>query len=136
MDDVKLYRKSDYELDGLLKTLNAFSDDVGMTFGLGKCAQATFIRRKLKYTSSIVLDRDTKIKGLDQEEKHEYLGIEEGHGVQHRKMNEKKRKECYRRVRGVLQVEINAKNKLEAINILAIPVVTYIFNIVNCNLQE
>ena len=35
MDDVKLYRKSDYELDGLLNTLNAFSDDIGMTFGLG-----------------------------------------------------------------------------------------------------
>ena len=89
MDDVKLYRKSDYELDGLLKTLNAFSDDVGMTFGLGKCAKATFIRGKLKYISSIVLDTDMKIKELNQENTYKYLGIKEGDGIQHGKLKEK-----------------------------------------------
>ena len=56
MDDLILYGKNDQELDGLLKTLNTFSDNIGMTFGLDKCAKATFIRGKLKYTSIIVLD--------------------------------------------------------------------------------
>ena len=56
-----------------------------MTFGLNKCAKATFFRGKLKSTSSIVLDIDTKIKD-------KYLGIEEGDGIQHRKMKEKIRK--------------------------------------------
>ena len=50
-------------------------------------------------------------------------------------MKEKIRKECYRRVRGVLQSELNAKNKLKAINTLAIPAVTYSFNVVNWNLE-
>ena len=40
-----------------------------MTFGQDKCAKATSMRRKLKYTSSIVLDRDLKIKELDQEKR-------------------------------------------------------------------
>ena len=62
---------------------------------------------------------------------YEYLGTEEGDGIRHGKMNEKIRKECYRRVRGVLQSELNTKNKLEAINALAILVVTYSFNVVN-----
>ena len=51
-------------------------------------------------------------------------------------MKEKIRKECYRRVKAVLQSELNAKNKLEAINTLAIPVVSYSFNVVNWNLEE
>ena len=127
MDDLKLYGKNDYKLDGLLKTVKTFSDDIGITFGPDKCAKARFISRKLKYTSSIVIDTDTKIKELDQEETYKYLGIEEGDGIQHGKMKEKIRKECY----SVLQSELNAKNKLKAINTLAIPEVTYSFNKVN-----
>ena len=65
MHDLKLHGKNDYELDRLLKTLKTYSDDIGMIFGLDKCAKATFIRGKLKYTSSIVLDTDMKIKELD-----------------------------------------------------------------------
>ena len=51
-------------------------------------------------------------------------------------MKEKIRKECYRRVREVLQSELNAKNKLEPINTLAISVVSYSFNVANWNLEE
>ena len=46
------------------------------------------------------------------------------------------RKESKRQIRGVVQSELNVKDKLEAINTLAIPVVTYSFNAVNWNLEE
>ena len=46
-------------------------------------------------------------------------------------MKEKITKECYRGVNAV-----NAKNKLEVINILTIPVESYSFNVVNWNLEE
>ena len=46
------------------------------------------------------------------------------------------RQECYKRVRGILQLELNAKNKLEAMNILEISVVTYGFSVLNWNLEE
>ena len=69
MDDLKLYGKNNYKLNMLLKTVKTFSDDIGMKFGLEKYAKATFIRGKLKYTSSIVLDTDTKIKELDQKKR-------------------------------------------------------------------
>ena len=96
MDDLKLYGKNDYELEGPLRTVKTFSDDIGMAFGLDKCSKATFIRGKLKSTSSIVLDIDTKIKDLDQEETYKYLGLEQGDGIQHGKTKEKIRKECCR----------------------------------------
>ena len=49
---------------------------------------------KREYTSTIVLDTDTKILELDQEEMYKYLGIEEGDVIQHRKMKGKIRKGC------------------------------------------
>ena len=51
-------------------------------------------------------------------------------------MEEKIWKECYRQVRAILHTKRNAKNKLEAFNTLAIPVVTYSFNVINWNLEE
>ena len=42
-------------------------------------------------------------------------------------MKEKIRKECYWRARTILKTEHNYANRVEAINTLAIPVVTYSF---------
>ena len=51
-------------------------------------------------------------------------------------MKEKERKEYYRRVRLVLKSELNVANRFEAINTLAVPVVTYSFNIMNWKMSE
>ena len=60
----------------------------------------------------------------------------EGDGMQHATMKEKIRKESYRRVRLVTRSELNAINKVQAINTLAIPVVTYGFNIIDWQMSE
>ena len=67
MNGLKLYGKNDFKLYGFWKTVKTNSDDIGMTFGLGKCTKVTFITGKLIYPSSILLDTDTKIKESDQE---------------------------------------------------------------------
>ena len=108
----------------LLDIIKIFSDDIKMEFGLDKYAKATFIKSKLTKTSNVVLNQDTAIKELDQEGTYKYLGINEGDGIQHSKMKEKIRKEYYRRIRMVLKSELNAINKIEAINTVATPVVT------------
>ena len=51
-------------------------------------------------------------------------------------MKEKIRKECIRRVRLIMKTELNSKNRITAINTLAIPVVTYSFSIINWNLSD
>ena len=51
-------------------------------------------------------------------------------------MKEKIRKEYYRRIRMVLKIELNAMNKIEGINTLAIPVVSYSFIIINWTLDD
>ena len=96
MDDLKLYAKNDEELEGLLSTVKQISDDIGMEFGLDKCAKASFIKGKFTRTTAVELDIDTTIRELDQEETYKYLGIDERNGIQHSKMKEIIRKECYR----------------------------------------
>ena len=47
MDDLKLIAKSKEELQKQLQTVETFSDDMNMEFGLEKCAKITFKRGKL-----------------------------------------------------------------------------------------
>ena len=136
MDDLKFYAKNDKELEGLLSTVKEFSDDMGMEFGLDKCAKASFIKCKLTRTTAVELDIDTAVRELDQHETYKYLGIDEGNGIQHSKMKEMIRKECYRRATAILKTELNSANRVEAINTLAMPVVPYSFNIINWTLQD
>ena len=128
-DDLKTYSKDDNQQAGLLTVVKKFSDGIRMEFGLEKCAKATFKRGKLTKTSDLHID--TSIRELDQEEAYKYLGINEGDGIQHASMKEKVRKEYYRRVRLILKSELNAANRFEAVNTLAVSVVTYSFNIIN-----
>ena len=93
-------------------------------------------RGKLTKSTSLELDRITIIRDLDQEEFYKYLGVNESDGIQHSHMKETIRKECYCRVRAILKTELNSANRIEAINTLAIPVVTYSFNIVNWTLSD
>ena len=123
MDDLKLYAKNDKELESLLSTVKQFSDDIGMEFGLDKCAKATFLKGKHTRTTAVELDVDTAICELDQDETYKYLGIDEGNGIQHSEMKEKIRKWIYRRARAILKTKLNSANRIEAMNTLAMPVV-------------
>ena len=136
MDDLKLFAKNDQDLEDLLNTVKEFSNDIGIEFGLDKCAKASFFRENLQKKSSINLDIDTTIRDLDPEETYKYLEVNEGDGINHASMKENIRKEYYRRIRLVLKTELNSKNRIEAINTLALPDVQYSFNIINWNLAE
>ena len=63
-----LFVKDDNDLEGLLQTVKKFRDGVGISFGLNKCAKATFKRGKLTGATSVELDRNTLIQDLKQEE--------------------------------------------------------------------
>ena len=136
MDDLKLFAKNYQQLQGLLNIVKQFSDDIPMEFGLDKCAEATFSGGKLLKPKNITLDTTSIIKDLEPEESCKYLGLTEGDGIQHSSMREKIRKECFRRVKSILRSELNARNRIDAISSLALPVVTHSFTIINWSLTE
>ena len=95
-----------------------------------------FKKGKFTTTENIHIDPDSSIQKLEQEGTYKYLGVNEGDGIQRAKIKEKIRKEYNRRIRMVTKSELNAINRVEAINALAMPVVAYIFNIVDWKLEE
>ena len=92
MDDLKVYAANDKQLKKLLDITIKFSDDISKESELDKCAKATSINGKLTKNSYVVLNQDTTIKDLDQEETYKYLGINDGDGIQHSKLKEHIRK--------------------------------------------
>ena len=107
-----------------------------MEFGLDKCAKASFKRSKKVSAEGIQLNDNQVIQDLDQAEIYKYLGIEEGEGVQHHKMKVRIRKEYKRKIKLVLKSELNARNKITAINILAVPVILYSYGVIDWKLDE
>ena len=98
--------------------------------------QSLIQRGKLVERSDLQLDADTCIKELDQEGTYKYLGVTKGYGIQHSAMKEKVRKEYHCRVRMTLISGLNTANKIEVINTLVIPVVTYSFNMKDWKISE
>ena len=110
-----------------------FSDNARMEFGLDECAKVKFFRGKLLKAKNVTLDTTTVIKDLEPEQ---YLGVTEGNRIQHSSIREKILKECFRRVRSILRIILNVRNRIDAINSLALPVVTYSFAIISWSLTK
>ena len=83
-----------------------------------KYAKVTFFRGKLLKAKNITLDTTTVFKDLEPEESYKYLEVTEEDGIQNFSKKEKNCKECFRRVKSV-QSELNARNRIDAINSLA-----------------
>ena len=62
--------------------------------------------------------------------------MEEGEGVQHHQMKVKIKKEYKQGIKLVLNSELNARNRIAAINTLAVPVVLYSYGIIDWKLNE
>ena len=131
MDDLKLCAKEYSELEGLLRIVKGFSDDVGMEFGLSKRAKATFKRGKLERSDHVRLDEETMIKDLKQEKVYKYMRVDESSRIQRATMKQKLIKELLRSARLILETELNSKNRVTTFNTLAILVITYSFNIID-----
>ena len=55
MDDLKLYGSNEKEINSLVHTVQVFSSDIGMDFGIEKCATMVMKRGKLDKSEGIRL---------------------------------------------------------------------------------
>ena len=62
MDDLKLYSRSEKRLDSLVQTVRVFSEDIGMKFGIGKCAMLVMKKGKIVKSVGIELPDHKVIK--------------------------------------------------------------------------
>ena len=74
MDDLKLFGKSDEQIDSLVQTVFTFSEDIDMEFGLKKRGVVILKKGKLVKFDGIHLPNQGIMKAVD-ENGYTYLGI-------------------------------------------------------------
>ena len=74
-DDLKLYSRSEKGFDSLVQTVCIFSEDIGMEFGLEKCAMLVMEKGKIDKSVGIELPDGKVIKSLREGESYKYLGV-------------------------------------------------------------
>lgn len=125
MDDLKLFARGKQQLEGELEIVRAFSEDIRMTFGLDKCATVHVRRGKLAENENITLRDGDCIRNLGIESTYRYLGIQQSYEIRQKENKVMAERELVRRVSKILNTHLNAKNKIVAINVWAIPPLTY-----------
>jgi len=98
MDDVKLYSRSQQEIESLVHTVNIFFDDICMEIGADKCNIVSIYRVNLKQFNGIGFSRSNLIYHLSPVRVYKYLGIVEVDSVKHQQIKSMLTKEYKRRV--------------------------------------
>ena len=120
MDDLKSHSRSEKRLDSLVQTVRVFSKDIGMEFGIKKCAMLVMEKRKIVKSVGIELLDGKVIESLQEGESYKYLGILEAHKFLEEKMKLHVSKEYVRRIRKVLKSKLNDQNLVCGVNTWAV----------------
>ncbi|XP_044757749.1 uncharacterized protein LOC123315909 [Coccinella septempunctata] len=80
---------------------------------------------------NLTLQDDAEIRALGLEETYKYLGVQQSYEIRQQQSKEVSEKEFTRRISKILRTQLNAKNKITAINAWAVPVFAYTSGILN-----
>ena len=116
MDDIKLFAKNEKELETLIQAVRIYSQDIGMEFGIEKCAMLVMKTGKRHLTDGLELPNQDKIRTLEENETYKYLGILEADTIKQVEMKDKIRKEYLRRTRKLIETKLSSRNLIKGIN--------------------
>ena len=125
MDGLKLYSRSEKGLDSLVQTVLVFSKDIGMEFGIEKCAMLVMEKGKIVKSVGIELPDGKVLKLLQEGESYKYLGVLQADKFLEEKMKLNVSKEYIRRIRKVLNSKLNGGNLVRGVNTWAVSLLRY-----------
>ena len=125
IDDIKLFAKYEKELETLILADRIYSQDIGMEFGIEKCAMLVMKSGKRHLTDGMELPNQDKIRTLGEKETYKYLGILEDDNIKQVEMKEKIKKEYPRRTRKLLETKLCSRNLTKRIHTWAVLLVRY-----------
>ena len=111
MDDIKLFAKDEKELETLIDVVRIYSQDIGMEFGLDKCAILIKKSHKRHLADGMELPNQDKIRTPGEMETYKYLGILEADTLKQVGMKENIKKEYLRSTKKLFE-KIAMKQKL------------------------
>ena len=135
MDDLKLFGKTFEETEALCNLVYRYSKDIGMEFGMDKCA-AIEIRGGMKVRCEGISLPDGKVMKEVEDDGYKYLGVLEGADMMTKEMKGRVRSEYLRRVRLVARSKLYARSLIGAMNAWAVSVVRYSAGILDWREQE
>ena len=115
MDDLKLFGKSEDQIEKQVQTVLSFNEDLGMEFGLKKYEVVILKKGELVHFDGIHLPNQEITKEVD-ENLYNYLGILELDEIKEDQMEIKVTAEYKRKLRLILKSNLNGNNKIQAIN--------------------
>ena len=108
------------------------SHDTGACYGVTKCAEIVFERGKMVRGEGLqVLEERMDSMDPDKNKIYKFLGIEQADGIKTKGVYEQVKHEVTKRVRMLINTELNDINLVRAINAKVIPVAAYPMNVCN-----
>jgi len=135
MDDLKLYGRSNSEITSLVRSVELFSSDIGMSFCVAKCAHLGLKRGKIYSTEGIYLPDGMLLRSLTFGETYKYLGVLQSSDVEHGSVRQCIEKEYKRRLKLILSSKLTSNNMFKEINSYTVPVLRYSAGIVKWPIQ-
>ena len=120
-----MYSRHEKGLNSLGQTVRVFSQDIGMEFGIEKCAILVMEKGKIVKSVGIELSDGKVIKSLQEGESYKYLGLLEAEKFLEEKMKLNVLKEYIRRLRKVLKSKLNGGNLVHGVNTWAVSLLKY-----------
>ena len=115
--------KKEKELETRIHALGIYSQNIGMEFGIEKCAMQVMKSGKRYLTDRMELSSQDKIRTLGKNEAYKYLGISEADTIKQVEMKDKIKKEYLRRIRKLLETKLSRRNLIKGMNTWAVPLV-------------
>jgi len=136
MDDLKLYGRSQAEVESLVHTANIYFDDIGMEIGAAKCSVVAIVKGHLAEVKDIVLSSGDLIAHLSPCGAYRYLGILEADNFKHQQVKDLLSREYKCHVRKLLRSHLFSRNLFTALNTCAASLMTYSGGIIEWTQEE
>ena len=111
-------QKNEKELETLIHAVRIYCQDIGMEFGLEKCAMLVMKSGKRHRTDGMELPNQDKIRTFADNETYKYLGILQAVNIKQGEMKDEIQKEYLGRNRKLPETKFSGKNLFKGINTL------------------
>ena len=136
VDDLKTYAQDKKQAKLQLDLITTFTNDIGMQFGSDKCAYCNIERGTKKSLGEVIRLNELDLNELEIGEYYKYLGQDEAVSINSIINKERVKKEYYKRVKKIWSSELYSRNKVNAHNTFAVPILTPTFGILNWTKEE
>ena len=136
VDDLKLFSTNMNNIKGLLDIVTIFSRDIGMKFGVDKCAFVQVEKGKLVQNPDPLRVNDLVIEPVPAGDTYTYLGIDENIAYDGPLNKTKLTKEYLNRIKKIWSSKLSDYNKVVAHNSSATPIIIPTVGIIDWTIDD